>query len=223
MSKFISKTDWESWKAAKKSAYDYYTFVKKYGVKIEVGGEEVKIISEFEMEQNLREFLDNNGWKESVSMIANSNIDAWLDDEAFCLYSDGKVDVVNDEILIPAIEKYLVDNGIIKNISKDFWESWRKENKGRYREIRHFAVEFDIDEVYDNLMTNDEIDEFIVERMECDGWSWQSIQICLSGIDVTHRYDDFFHLDSEADLQVVKDWDYYADIVENALKNMFNW
>ena len=94
------------------------------------------------------------------------------------------------------------------------FEDWKSENRNDFHALINLANDEGCEELFNDLISTDDVDDFVRERLDNGGW--QGVACCISDI-VDNMSDDFYEIDGYGNLTTCSDWDSYADDLENEL------
>jgi len=99
-------------------------------------------------------------------------------------------------------------------MTKTEWEDWKANNRGDFGALINLANDEGEEELFNDLISSDEVDDFVRDRLENSGW--QGVACCISDI-INCRNDDYYEVDGYGNLTTCSSWDSYADDLENNL------
>lgn len=99
-------------------------------------------------------------------------------------------------------------------MTKTEWEDWKSENYGDYSALKNLACDEGFDDLFSDLISTDDVDDFVRSRLESGGW--QGVACCISDI-VNYMSDDYYEIDGYGNLTTCDSWDIYADDLENQM------
>lgn len=99
-------------------------------------------------------------------------------------------------------------------MTKTEWEDWRNENYRDFGALKNLANDIGEYEMFNNLISTDEVDDFVRSRLESGGW--EGVANCISDI-IDHMGDGYYEIDGYENLTTCDSWDSYADELENRM------
>ena len=99
-------------------------------------------------------------------------------------------------------------------MTKQGFEDWKSENRNDFHALINLANDEGCEELFNDLISTDDVDDFVRERLDNSGW--QGVACCISDI-VDNMSDDFYEIDGYGNLTTCSDWDSYADDLENEI------
>lgn len=99
-------------------------------------------------------------------------------------------------------------------MTKEEFEDWKDENRGDFYALRELAEDNGNYDLFDDLISTDDVDDFVRERLDNSGW--QGVACCISDI-IECMNEEFYEIDGYGNLTMASDWDSYADDLEDSL------
>lgn len=100
-------------------------------------------------------------------------------------------------------------------MTREEWEEWKSKNRNDLGALKDLANDEGHEELFDDLIANDdELDEFVRNRLESGGW--QGVACCISDI-INNMSDDYYEIDGYGNLTTCSSWDSYAEELENEM------
>jgi hypothetical protein len=100
-------------------------------------------------------------------------------------------------------------------MTREEWEEWKSKNRNDWGALKDLANDEGHEELFDDLIANDDdLDEFVRNRLESGGW--QGVACCISDI-INNMSDDYYEIDGYGNLTTCSSWDSYAEELEREL------
>ena len=99
-------------------------------------------------------------------------------------------------------------------MTKIEFEDWKANNRNDFVALKNLASDEGHEGLFDDLISSDEVDDFVRNRLESCGW--QGVAHCISDI-IDHMGDSYFEVDGYGNLTTCDSWDSYADELESEM------
>lgn len=99
-------------------------------------------------------------------------------------------------------------------MTKEEWEDWKANNRNDFSALVNLANDEGHDEIFNDLISSDEVDDFVRNRLESCGWG--GVADCISDI-INNKGDSYFVVDGYQNLTTCDSWDSYAEELENEM------
>lgn len=99
-------------------------------------------------------------------------------------------------------------------MTKEEFEDWKSNNRNDFSALKNLANDEGCYGLFDDLISTDDVDDFVRNRLESCGW--QGVAHCISDI-IDHMSDDYYVIDGYQNLTTCDSWDSYADELEEEL------
>jgi len=100
-------------------------------------------------------------------------------------------------------------------MTKAEFEEWKENHRNDFPALMNLADEERHYEVFEDIISSDEVDDFVRSRLESGGW--QGVAACISDI-IDYMYEDYYEIDGYGNLKTCDRWDYYADLLEDEME-----
>lgn len=99
-------------------------------------------------------------------------------------------------------------------MTKTEWEDWKSQNRNDFSALKSLADDEGHDDLFNDLISSDEVDDFVRDRLESCGW--QGVACCISGI-INDMNEEYYEVDGYGNLRTCGSWDSYADDLESEM------
>jgi len=100
-------------------------------------------------------------------------------------------------------------------MTKTEFEEWKENNRDDFPALMNLADEERRNGIFENIISSDEVDDFVCDRFESGGW--QGVACCISDI-IDYMNEDYYEIDGYGNLKPCDSWDYYADLLEDEME-----
>lgn len=99
-------------------------------------------------------------------------------------------------------------------MTKEEFKDWKANNRNDYGALKDLANDEGHYELFDDLISTDDVDDFVRNRLESCGW--QGVAHCISDI-INDMCDSYYEIDGYGNLTTCDSWDSYAEELEKEL------
>ena len=99
-------------------------------------------------------------------------------------------------------------------MTKTEWEDWKANNRNDFSALKNLADDEGCDEIFNDLISSDDVDDFVRNRLESGGW--QGVAHCISDI-INDMCDSYYEVDGYGNLTTCDSWDSYAEELEREM------
>ena len=99
-------------------------------------------------------------------------------------------------------------------MTKEEFEDWKANNRNDFSALINLANDEGCYGLFDDLISTDDVDDFVRNRLESCGW--QGVACCISDI-INRMNDDYYEIDGYQNLTTCDSWDSYAEELEREL------
>ena len=99
-------------------------------------------------------------------------------------------------------------------MTREQWEDWKANNRNDFGALINLANEEGHEELFEDLLSTDQVDDFVRNRLDSCGW--QGVAHCISDI-INDMCDSYYEVDGYGNLTTCSSWDSYADDLESEM------
>jgi hypothetical protein len=99
-------------------------------------------------------------------------------------------------------------------MTKEEFEDWKANNRNDFGALKDLANDEGCYGLFDDLISTDDVDDFVRNRLESGGW--QGVAHCISDI-ISDMCDSYYEIDGYGNLTTCDSWDSYAEELEREL------